>query len=47
VNDDGSFVNMVDVTRFPVAKDMAGALVRIAPGEHAAWVQALLLRVIP
>jgi hypothetical protein len=31
-NADGSFINMVDVNRFPVAKDMAGALVRIAAG---------------
>lgn len=29
---DGSFVNMVDSTRFPVSTEMAGALVRIAPG---------------
>uniref|UniRef100_A0A383W9E2 Cupin type-1 domain-containing protein n=1 Tax=Tetradesmus obliquus TaxID=3088 RepID=A0A383W9E2_TETOB len=32
VNADGSYVNMADVTRFPVATDMSGAIVRIAPG---------------
>ncbi|KAF8069382.1 oxdD [Scenedesmus sp. PABB004] len=32
VNADGSTVNMVDVTRFPVSSDMSGALVRIAAG---------------
>jgi oxalate decarboxylase len=31
-NADGSYINMADVTRFPVATDMSGAIVRIAPG---------------
>lgn len=30
-NGDGSFIRMVDVKMFPVATDMSGALVRIAP----------------
>eukprot|EP00882_Tetradesmus_deserticola_P019848 GHRQ01021390.1.p1 GENE.GHRQ01021390.1~~GHRQ01021390.1.p1 ORF type:complete len:219 (+),score=88.60 GHRQ01021390.1:284-940(+) len=29
---DGSYINMADVTRFPVATELCGAIVRIAPG---------------
>lgn len=31
-NGDGSYINMVDVTRFPVAAEMSGAIVRVAAG---------------
>jgi oxalate decarboxylase len=31
-NGDGSFINMADVKLFPVARDMSGALVKIAAG---------------
>ena len=33
-NDDGSYINKVDVSLFPVSTEMSGALVRIAPGEN-------------
>lgn len=37
---DGSTINMIDVTRFPVSTDMSGALVKIAAGE---WLGSWLL----
>lgn len=36
-NDDGSYINKVDVSLFPVSTEMSGALVRIAPGEFCGY----------